>query len=159
MVNIVGDHATYHLQYDAPLTTDIETLARPMSHWVKTTGHADQVSRDAAAAIVEANTPPGRIATLILPADAAWNETTAPIANVAPAPPRPSVDRDRLREAAAKLRNGKRTVVLLSGLALRANALSVADRIAQVTASPSRAAVERPHQRGARWRRSAMHSR
>lgn len=133
MVNIVGEHATYHLQYDAPLTTDIETLAWPMSHWVKTTQHADQVSRDAAAAIAEANTAPGRIATLILPADAAWSETSAPIINVPPAPPRLSVDRDRLREAAAKLRNGKRTVLLLSGVALRANALSVADRIAQVT--------------------------
>ncbi len=36
MVNIVGDHATYHRQYDAPLTSDIEGLARPSSHWVKT---------------------------------------------------------------------------------------------------------------------------
>ena len=30
MVNIVGDHATYHRQYDAPLTSDIEGLARPI---------------------------------------------------------------------------------------------------------------------------------
>ena len=133
MVNVVGDHATYHLQYDAPLTSDIETLARPMSHWVKTTAHADQVSRDAATAIAEAKTAPGRIATLILPADAAWNETTAPIVNVAPAPDRPTVDRDRLREAATKLRNGKPTVLLLSGVALRAEALAAADRIAQAT--------------------------
>ncbi|MFO1298603.1 MAG: thiamine pyrophosphate-binding protein, partial [Rubrivivax sp.] len=34
IVNIVGDHATYHLAYDAPLTSDIESLARPMSHWI-----------------------------------------------------------------------------------------------------------------------------
>ena len=133
MVNVVGDHATYHLQYDAPLTSDIEALARPMSHWVKTTAHADQVSRDAATAIAEANTAPGRIATLILPADAAWNETTAPVVNVSPAPARPSVDRDRLREAAAKLRNGKPTVLLLTGVALRGKALAAADRIAQAT--------------------------
>ena len=56
MVNIVGDHATYHLQYDAPLTSDIEMLARPMSHWVQTTKHADDVSRDAARAIEAAQT-------------------------------------------------------------------------------------------------------
>ena len=40
MVNIVGDHATYHRQYDAPLTSDIEGLARPSSHWVKTSPDA-----------------------------------------------------------------------------------------------------------------------
>ena len=36
IVNIVGEHATYHLKHDAPLTADIEGVARPMSHWVKT---------------------------------------------------------------------------------------------------------------------------
>src|SRR5580765_3672103 len=35
MVNIVGDHATYHLQYDAPLASDIEGIARPVSAWVR----------------------------------------------------------------------------------------------------------------------------
>ena len=34
IVNVVGDHATYHLEYDAPLTSDIDSLARPMSHWL-----------------------------------------------------------------------------------------------------------------------------
>ena len=34
MVNIVGDHATYHLEYDAPLTSDIEGIAGAVSHWV-----------------------------------------------------------------------------------------------------------------------------
>src|SRR3712207_2419272 len=77
VVNIVGDHATYHLQYDAPLTTDIEMLARPMSHWVKTVPDADHVSAFAAEAVAQARTAPGRIATLVLPADAAWNGTEA----------------------------------------------------------------------------------
>src|SRR4051794_40399938 len=36
MVNIVGDHATYHLELDAPLTADIEAAAAPFSHWVQT---------------------------------------------------------------------------------------------------------------------------
>ncbi len=36
IVNIVGEHATYHIAYDAPLTSDIEGVAAPMSHWVKT---------------------------------------------------------------------------------------------------------------------------
>lgn len=133
MVNVVGDHATWHRQYDAPLTSDIEGLARPMSHWVKTTARADDVSRDAAEAIREANTAPGRIATLILPADAAWDEATAPLVNVAPAPARRTVDRDAIRKAAAMLRNGRKTVLLMSGVALRAAALESASRIAGAT--------------------------
>ena len=36
IVNIVGEHATYHVGFDAPLTSDIEGIARPVSHWIKT---------------------------------------------------------------------------------------------------------------------------
>ena len=82
IVNIVGDHATYHRQYDAPLTSDIEGLARPNSHWVKTSPDAKSVAADGAAAIAAAKSFPPQIATLILPADTAWNEADgiAPIA-------------------------------------------------------------------------------
>src|SRR4051794_4595619 len=65
MVNIVGEHATYHIAYDAPLTSDIESLARPMSHWVRRVASAEEVSDAAAAAIAEASAAPGKIATLI----------------------------------------------------------------------------------------------
>jgi acetolactate synthase I/II/III large subunit len=133
VVNIVGDHATYHLQYDAPLTSDIESLARPMSHWVGRVGSADSVSRDAAQAIEQAQTPPGRVATLILPADAAWTQTQAPLSRPSRAAARPPVAEQRLREAAAAIRSGKRTTLMLSGVALRANALEVAGRIAKAT--------------------------
>jgi acetolactate synthase-1/2/3 large subunit len=78
MVNIVGDHATYHRQYDAPLTSDIEGLARPFSHWVKTSPDAKSIAEDGAEAIAAARTPPGQIASLILPADTAWNEGSGP---------------------------------------------------------------------------------
>src|SRR5437870_3612923 len=84
MVNIVGDHATYHRRYDAPLTTDIETAAKPFSRWVKTSPDARSVAADGAAAIAAARTPPGQIATLILPADTAWNEGSGPV-EVSPA--------------------------------------------------------------------------
>src|SRR5258707_2141537 len=46
VVNIVGDHATYHRRYDAPLTSDIEGAARPFSHWVRTSPDAMSVARD-----------------------------------------------------------------------------------------------------------------
>src|ERR671938_463417 len=90
MVNIVGDHATYHKEHDAPLTSDIEGVARPFSDWVRTSADSRSVARDGADAVAAAMAPPGRVATLILPADASWNEADGP----APLPPvadRPSV--------------------------------------------------------------------
>ncbi|MEQ8691596.1 MAG: thiamine pyrophosphate-binding protein, partial [Pseudomonadales bacterium] len=77
VVNVVGDHATYHRKYDAPLTSDVEGVARPMSNWVKVSESADNVAADGALAVQAAMTPPGQVATLILPADTAWNRTSA----------------------------------------------------------------------------------
>src|SRR3954468_19505043 len=88
VVNIVGDHATYHRQHDAPLTSDVEGVARPFSHWVLSSADSRSVARDGAAAIAAALTPPGRIATLILPADTAWNEAPDGPASVPPVPAR-----------------------------------------------------------------------
>src|SRR6202008_4039664 len=74
MINNVGDHASYHLPLDAPLTSDIEGLAAPMSNWVsRVTGPAD-VGPAAEPAYRASLTPPG-VATMILPADAAWGVT------------------------------------------------------------------------------------
>src|SRR6187455_3451489 len=58
IVNIVGEHATYHLKHDAPLTSDIEGVARPMSHWVKTAASSKSLAPDCAEAIREARKPP-----------------------------------------------------------------------------------------------------
>ncbi|MFI4948540.1 MAG: acetolactate synthase large subunit [Alphaproteobacteria bacterium] len=132
MVNIVGDHATYHRQYDAPLTSDIEGLARPNSHWVKTSPDAKSIAADGALAIAAARTPPGQIATLILPADTAWNEGAGP-ASVPPpvAPGAPS--RDAILEAARVLRSGEPTLILLTGRAVREDGLALAGKIAAKT--------------------------
>ena len=59
MINVVGEHATYHIAHDAPLTADIEGIARPVSHWVRTSMSAAVVARDAAGAIAAAWPPPG----------------------------------------------------------------------------------------------------
>jgi acetolactate synthase I/II/III large subunit len=133
MVNIVGDHATYHLRHDAPLTSDIESLARPMSDWLGRVADADHVSVDAAQAVRQARGAPGRIATLILPADAAWAETGAPLCEVAPPPLPTRVSQERIQEAVAAIRAGKRTTLMLSGTALRAEALEIAGRIAKAS--------------------------
>src|SRR5687767_4030655 len=69
VVNIVGDHATYHKQYDAPLESDIDSMAATVSGWVLRSLSPEQVGRDGAAAVAAAMGPPGRVATLILPAD------------------------------------------------------------------------------------------
>src|SRR5271169_5537746 len=73
VVNVVGDHATYHLQYDALLTSDIAGFARPVSGWVYESKSAKLAAGDAAKAVQAARAAPGGIATLILSADAAWD--------------------------------------------------------------------------------------
>jgi acetolactate synthase-1/2/3 large subunit len=66
IINVVGDHATYHLRNDAPLTSDIEGIAKPVSKWLRTSRVASEVGRDAVDALIAARTPPGQIATLIV---------------------------------------------------------------------------------------------
>src|ERR1700732_4897258 len=74
IVNIVGQHATYHLRHDAPLTSDLDATARPYSKWLRTSEAAFKIGNDASEAFAAARTPPGQIATLIVPADVAWRE-------------------------------------------------------------------------------------
>ena len=78
IVNVIGDHATGHRHLDAPLTSDIEAVAAPFSDWVRTSSSSRAVGRDAAEAVAVARTAPGKIASLILPADASWNEPGVP---------------------------------------------------------------------------------
>ncbi len=129
IVNIVGQHAGYHIDYNAPLTSDIEGLARPMSQWVHTSPDAASVARDGAAAIAAASGPPPQIATLILPADTAWNEADG-VAQV-PAPEQRAGYSVKAVEAAARvLRGGERTLVLMTGGALTEKGLALAAQIA-----------------------------
>lgn len=133
IVNIVGDHATYHLKYDAPLTSDIESLACPVSGWVKTSKSAQDISADTAEAFAAACSAPGQVATLILPADTAWSKAPQQIVQPLALPERRKVSPEAVHEAAKALRNGKRTLILLGNYALRANALEIASRIAQIS--------------------------
>src|SRR3954463_7660493 len=86
VVNIVGDHATYHKQYDAQLESDIETVARNVSSFIRWSAKPDEVAADAVDTIAAAYGPPGQVATLILPADVSWNDVTT-------GSPTPTVDR------------------------------------------------------------------
>jgi acetolactate synthase-1/2/3 large subunit len=132
MVNIVGEHASHHIRHDAPLTADIEGVARPMSDWVLTSRSAKDVAADGARAVEAARTAPGQIATLILPADTAWGEAGGPATVAAPAP-RVGVDGKAIDAGAQALRSGKPAAILLGGAALRGKALEWAARIAAKT--------------------------
>src|SRR5271163_3712536 len=115
LVNIVGDHATYHARFDAPLESDIASIARSVSGWYRVTARADDVGGDAADAVAAACGPPGCVATLVLPADSSWSESST-----GTCPPRaqtqPSTVPDETVEGVAKvLASGEPTAFLLGG--------------------------------------------
>jgi acetolactate synthase-1/2/3 large subunit len=134
IVNVIGEHATYHLQYDAPLTSDIEGIARPGCKWVRTSSDVSEIGSDAVSAIVAARTAPGQIATLIVPADIAWSDGGSVAAlPPLPQPPLPSVK--SIERSAAMLRSGLPTAILLAGNGLYGEGLAVAGRIAAATSA------------------------
>lgn len=128
VVNVVGDHATYHKQYDAQLESDIETVARNVSRWIRTSSSPADVGRDAAAAVAAASGPPGEVATLILPADVSWSaggEVAEPAAATAPA----AVPADTVDAIAKVVRSGEPVGLLVGGAALRSRGLRAASRV------------------------------
>jgi acetolactate synthase-1/2/3 large subunit len=132
MLNIVGDQATYHRPFDAPLTADTEGLARAVSHWIRTSGSVKQIATDGAAAVQAARTPPGQIATLIVPADISWGEGSVPAAPLATAP-RPQVEPEVLRTVSQVLRSAEPVMLLLNGQALSEAGLFASHRISHTT--------------------------
>lgn len=127
MVVVVGDHATHHKKYDAPLESDIEALAGTVSGWVRRSANTAEVASDAAAAVAASRG--GHVSTLILPADVSWTDgvsTAAPPTHEEP----PSVDGDAVRTALAALRSGEPTVLLIGGDATMTPGLEAAVRVA-----------------------------
>ena len=84
------------MQYDAPLTADIEGIAGPVSHWVHTSTSPAEIARDAAEAVRQAGF--SRVATLMLPADVSWGDN-----------PNGAEPADRTRDAAARARQPYRS--------------------------------------------------
>jgi acetolactate synthase-1/2/3 large subunit len=128
VIAVVGDHATYHKRFDAPLESDIGALAGAVSSWVRRPARSADVAADAADAIAAALTPPGHVATLILPADTSWSDDAIAAPPPAVRPPSPVADQT-LAGAAAALRSGEPCVLLLGGTALRRPGLEAASRI------------------------------
>lgn len=131
VVNIVGEHAASHIELDAPLAADIAGIAGPVSHWVESVPKAADLGHAGARAVAQARTAPGRIATLILPADSAWTE--GGVVADAVKPPAPGIPEDAAIDAAAQALTGADTLLLLGGQALTAENMERAGRIAAAT--------------------------
>ena len=132
VVNIVGEHSTAHLKHDAPLTADIEAFARPVSGWVRTLERAGAMGEAASAAVAAAFGPPGKVATLIVPADFSWSEAGEPGCTVARSA-RVLPDARQVLGAAKALRSGRNVGLLLGGSALQARGLAAAGRVREAT--------------------------
>ena len=131
VISIVGEHATWHIAANAPLTSDIATLARPMSKFVHTTTRPESAASDMAQAIARARQLPSGPATLIIPGDVQWAEVDEhPVALKIPEPTPPTSD--DIEKAARALRAGD-AALLLSGSALRAAGMRSAERIMRAT--------------------------
>ena len=154
VVNIVGEHALSHIQFDAPLTSDIQSIAAPMSHWVETPQEASALASAGAEAVRQAHQHPGQIATLILPANTAWDAiegdpsdhgdaqdadnratSTKPFAKVSARPTGHIVKPQGiigLAEILKKAANKKEAICfILGGHCLLAQGLELADKLAQ----------------------------
>ena len=132
MLNIVGDHATHHVQYDAQLQSDIETVARNVSPWVRTSQNTPALCQDAVEAIAACMGPPGQVATLILPADVSWNEGGIPATPLTIAPP-DAADDATVTAIAQALQGEGKAAFLLGARALREPTLMAVARIAAKT--------------------------
>ena len=131
IVNLIGDHASWHLPADAPLTSDIVSLANPVSHWVRRSSSADDISGDVAEAVAAASVKPGSICTLILPHDAQLEEANGPIITQFNPPP-PVVSDEAIKNAAEALR-AESSALFLGAYALRERGLKAVARIASAT--------------------------
>ncbi|MDH7942393.1 acetolactate synthase large subunit [Pseudohongiella sp. SYSU M77423] len=136
IINLVGNHPQFHIGYDAPLTSDIDTLARNFSCWIKSCSTADTLAKDGAEAYTASlrATPgsQGQISTLILGADAAWGDSPGPsIPNGLPS--RSRIDNSQAARIAEVLRSGESCVMILEHDAARPESLEQAGKIAAKT--------------------------
>ena len=129
IVNIVGDHATGHKQYDAQLDSDIVTVARNVSSWIRAPRTAAELVHDAAAAIAAAMGPPGQVATLVAPADAGWQVDVVPVTpSIRPFVGR--TDHGAIPAIAEVLRSDEPTALLIGGRVCHGEGLVMTSRIA-----------------------------
>ncbi|MEM7499048.1 MAG: acetolactate synthase large subunit [Pseudomonadota bacterium] len=132
MLNLVGEHASWHIRHDPPLASDIAGLAAPVSDFVLTSTSQRALAAEGARALAEACSWPGRVATLIAPGDHGWDEGGEVAAPVAPRGPA-AVSDDALEAAAKALDGTEQTLLFIGGHALaspgaRAAAQAIAEK-------------------------------
>jgi acetolactate synthase I/II/III large subunit len=126
LLNVVGEHASWHVKANAPLAMDIECLCKTFSGWQRTVRSVETIARDTAEAI-EASLR-GQIASLIVPCDLQWKEYRGEI----PAVKRPAFappDKNAIESAAKLLKSSDKTALIMNGRALRRRGLEAAGRI------------------------------
>jgi len=129
ILNIVGEHASDHLQYESPLRSDLPGTAALISDWHKVSA-VGAIAEDAAAAVTAARSFDGQISTLMLPADTAWGPGAEPIAAAEPAPLVHATEA-AMAHAVEAIRAGKRVGVLVTGKAVEEQGLDLLACLAQ----------------------------
>lgn len=130
VLNVIGEHATWHRAANAPLTMNIAALADPVSGWTRTCSSADAISQDTAEAIAAASA--GQVVSLIVPSDVQWSECADPKIHQ-PKISRASIDEDSINQAAEVLHTERKSALILGGRALRKEGLLAAARIKAAT--------------------------
>lgn len=128
IVNIIGDHATYHRVLDAPLNSDIAAWTKANSVWCKSIDHVDHVGEIASEAIASAQAPRPGSADLLLPADTAWTEGGS-IGPIAAPKPLAAPTEDDIASAAKALRDARKPIVLISRSGAYGDGLVAAGRL------------------------------
>ena len=132
ILNMVGDHATDHLQHDAPLTSDIKGMATPVSHSFRVSDSAAGLAQTGLDALADCLNHNGSISTFVVPADHAWtdiNETQSEL----PERSQATISDTTITEIAAQFQSASNSCLFLGGRALREEALHHAGRIAAAT--------------------------
>jgi len=126
LLNVIGEHATWHRSADPPLNMDIVALAETVSGWQRTSATGENLSKDTADAITAALQ--GQIATMIVPSDVQWSEGSSERIHLSISPDA-TVDKESIERAADQLRTDQNAALILGGRALRHKGLMAAARI------------------------------
>ena len=132
VLTILGEHATWHLDHESPLRGDTAGISRTVSHWVRTSTSAGELAQDGAAALAAARAQGGQIATLILPANTAW-EDAPPVTALCPSPKALAVPAQAAITAAATALAQPGAALLLDGAGTWGPGAHLAGRIAAAT--------------------------
>jgi acetolactate synthase I/II/III large subunit len=126
VLNVVGEHATWHRNADPPLAMDIESLAGTVSGWLRMNKSAEGIPSDMADAV--SATRLGQVATLIVPHDFQLAECDGYQVKELGSPFNP-IDLNSIEAVASRLRASRKVALILGGRALREHGLKVAARI------------------------------